>query len=108
MNIGFFTKKENGALFGNLPTMHLQEISLERVTKDKDNHPDFIATVEGAELGAGWIKTTKENKVYVSLKVIIPGQAPVYLAIFETEQPGQYVAVYSEPKKAKASEPSDF
>ncbi len=112
MNIGFFTKQEDGSLVGNLPTMGLQNISLEPVASTKDNSPNFRATVEDAELGAAWLKRTKEGKAYLSLSVVRPGLETVYLAIFQIEeQPGKYVAVYTPRRKkndAEDAEPMEF
>lgn len=102
MNIGKFTKQPDGALFGSLPTMGFHEVSLEKVRK-MGNGPDYRATVEGAELGAAWEQATKEGRKYLSFQVQVPGQARVYVAIFQTETEGDYVAVWSEPK-AKADQ----
>ncbi len=103
MNIGIFTKKEDGAIFGSLPTLKFYDVSLEPVAK-KGNGPDYWATVEGAELGAAWLKTSKKGKPYLSLRIVIPGQEPVHLAIIQTETAGQYVAVWSEPKQLSAEQ----
>jgi len=102
MNVGFFTKQEDGAIFGSLPTLRLNGVSIEPVRK-QGNGPDFIATVEGAELGAAWNKTAGPGgRAYLSLKIVIPGQEPLFMAIFQQPTEGEYVAVWSEPKPKEA------
>jgi uncharacterized protein (DUF736 family) len=97
MNVGFFNKKEDGSIFGHLPTMGLQNVSLEPVSK-QGKGPDYRASIEGAELGAAWKKKAQSGTDYLSFKVVIPGRDAVWLAIFATKTEGQYVAAYSEPR----------
>jgi uncharacterized protein (DUF736 family) len=110
MNIGLFTKNEHGYLVGNLPTLNLRGISLEPVSsKVAAKSPDYFASIEGAELGAAWLKTSKKGSKYLSFKVVVPGLPALWLAILSTKQEGQYVAAYSEPRKeAEADEASDL
>ena len=105
MNVGFFTKKEDGSLFGHLPTLNFTDVSIERIAK-KGRGPDFTVTVEGAELGSAWDQTSKSGRAYMSVKVVIPGRDPVRLAIFQTQTADQFVAVYSEPSTPKAEQPA--
>ena len=110
MNVGLFTKSPSGQFSGNLPTMGFNGVSIETIKK-VGNGPDYAVTVDGAELGAAWNQTAgKTGRAYLSINITIPGQAPVRLALFSTETPGQHVAVYSAPeRKAKAEQaaPSD-
>ncbi len=103
MNIGFFTKQD-GALIGNLPTLGFRDVSLECIRK-AGNGPNYAVTVEGAELGVAWDKTAGTNgRAYISAKLMVPGQEPFYIAIFQNEKEGNYVAVYNEPRKQRTEE----
>jgi len=84
--------------------MGFNGVSIETIKK-VGNGPDYAVTVDGAELGAAWNKTAgTSGRAYLSIKVVIPGQAPVRLALFSTETPGQHVAVYDEPRKQTADQ----
>jgi len=107
MNIGFFTKEASGEIVGNLPTMNLRGVRFRPITKQGIG-PDYTASLDGADLGAVWSKTTETGKSYLSFKVVIPGQRPIYLALFTAEKEGEYAALYSEPRKdAKQATPSE-
>lgn len=111
MNIGIFTKNEHGVLIGNLPTLNLRGVSLEPTAKKTEKAPDYFASIDGAELGAAWRKTSKKGKPYLSFKVVLPGSPVLWLAILQTGEAGQYVATYSAPKKGttdEAEEATDF
>lgn len=85
MNIGTFTKTEDGtALTGDLPSLHLQGVSFERIAKTNDKAPDYRITIEGAELGAAWTKTSKDGKTtFLSGQIDSPVfPATVYIAVF--------------------------
>ena len=106
MHIGIFTKKADGTLVGDLPSLHLNGVSFEPVTK-KDNGPDYRVTLEGAELGAAWKKTSGKGNEYLSVQIDTPTfPAPVNFAVFARKE-GNYVADWSRPK-AQESEPSEF
>jgi uncharacterized protein (DUF736 family) len=103
MNIGLLSKQGDGTtLFGNLPSLHLRDVSFERVTKTGDQ-PDYRISVAGAELGAGWIETSKDGKTkYVSATIDSPlFSAKVKLAVFDKGD-GNYAVVWDRPK-AKTS-----
>ena len=53
--IGRVTKQGDGSFRGQLKTLSIMaNISIEpNDRKDKDEHPDFLITFEGTELGAG-------------------------------------------------------
>lgn len=105
MNIGFFTKQDDGTLTGSLPTLGFHDVSVEPI-QTKGNGPDYAVTVEGAELGVAWNKTSQNGKAYVSIKVVIPGRPAFYLAMFQSGETATHVAVYDEPKKQN-TKPAD-
>jgi uncharacterized protein (DUF736 family) len=107
MNIGYFTKQESGSLIGDLPTMGFHQVVIEAAGKKSDKSPDYIAHIDGAELGAAWKKTSAKGKPYLSFKVTVPGLPVVWLAIRSTDVSGQYVASYSEKREGKATESAD-
>jgi len=95
MNIGLLTKQTDGTLHGDLPSMNLRGVSFEPVTK-KGKGPDYRASIEGAELGAGWLKTSSKGKQYISAQIDAPYfSAPVYVAIFATKTDGTYAVAWS-------------
>jgi uncharacterized protein (DUF736 family) len=99
MNVGIFTRTEDGTLVGNLPTMGFREVSIEPV-QQKGKGPDYAITVEGAELGAAWKKNaTSSGRAYLSAKLVIPGRDPVFLAFFQNGDSTTYAAVYNEPER---------
>jgi len=79
MNVGFFAKKEDGTLYGHLPTMNLHGVSIEPLAKT-DKGPDYIVSVEGAELGTARRKTSQKGKAYVSCRIVRPSEFPVWRA----------------------------
>ncbi len=93
MNIGIFKTNTQGALVGNLPSLHLKDVSFEGIEK-KGNGPDYRITLDGAELGAAWKKTSKEgNKPYLSAQIDSPlFPAVIYFAVFPKD--GFSVAVW--------------
>lgn len=102
MNIGILTKTEDGtALVGNLPSLHLQGVSFERIAKASDKAPDYRISIEGAELGVAWTKTSNDGKTtYLRGHIDSPVfPATVYLAVF-TKADGKYAVVW-EREKAK-------
>jgi uncharacterized protein (DUF736 family) len=97
MNIGIFTKKADGTLTGDLPSLHLNGVSFEPVTQ-KGNGPDYRATIEGAELGAAWKKTSGKGNEYLSVQIDSPAfPAPINFAVFARKE-GNYVADWSRAK----------
>ena len=97
MNIGIFTSTTGGNLTGNLPSLNLKNVSFEAIEK-KGNGPDYRITIEGAELGAAWKKTSEKGTEYLSAQIDSPlFPAPVNLAVFARES-GKQVAVWDRPE----------
>jgi len=104
MNIGQFTRTKEGNFTGSITAIGaiLPKVSFEAISTS-GNGPDFAVTAAGADLGAGWNKTSdRTGKAYVSVSLkspFLPSQ--VYCALVETDQSGKYALVWNEPK-AKA------
>jgi uncharacterized protein (DUF736 family) len=97
MNIGLFSKKEDGTLFGQLPSIGLKDVSFEPVTQ-KGNGPDYRVTLEGAELGAAWKKTSGKGIEYLSVQIDSPAfPAPINFAVFGRKD-GTHVADWNRAK----------
>ena len=61
-----------------------------------DKAPDYRLTVGTVECGAGWKKTSRENREYISVKLDDPTfAAPIYATLVETETPGEYALIWS-------------
>jgi uncharacterized protein (DUF736 family) len=96
MNIGIFSKTEDGSLIGNLPPLGFRDVTFEAVAK-KGNGPDYRITIEGAELGAAWKKTSEKGNDYLSAQIDCPVfTVPVNFAVFDKN--GVHVAVWDRQK----------
>jgi len=87
-NIGSFTKNENGFI-GEIRTLGLKaKALLQAVTKTGEKGPDFrVLTEKGdVEIGAGWLKTSKNGEDYISIKIDDPTfAAPIYANLVESK-----------------------
>ena len=78
--IGNFTRDEAGAFTGTIRTLTLNvKATLKPSPKDNDKAPDYRVTANGGvEFGAGWTKTSREDRSYVSVKLDDPSfPAPI-------------------------------
>jgi uncharacterized protein (DUF736 family) len=93
--IATMTKHEDGSYSGKLSTLAVKaNIRIAPVDKTSEKAPDYRVTAEGAEIGAGWTSTSKENQEYVSCKLDDPSfPAPISCALVQT--PEGYVLVWS-------------
>jgi uncharacterized protein (DUF736 family) len=85
--IGTFTKGENGTLNGTLRTLTLNvKATLRPSDKDNDKAPDYRVFAGTVEFGAGWKRTSRENREYLSVKLDDPSfAAPIYASLVEAE-----------------------
>ncbi len=86
--IGSFTKDDNGVFTGTIRTLTLNaKASIKPSSKDHDKAPDYrVTTSAGVEFGAGWTKTSREDRPYVSVKLDDPSlPAPIYATLVEGE-----------------------
>lgn len=77
--IGHVTRNANGGFSGSLKTVSIRA-NIEIVAngrKSDDNQPDYRVLSDGAEIGAGWVKTGEASgKEYVSLSLAAPEFGP--------------------------------
>jgi uncharacterized protein (DUF736 family) len=84
--IGSFTRDETGAFSGNIRTLSLSvKAAIKPAHKDTDKAPDYrVMNGGGVEFGAGWTKTSREDRPYMSVKLDDPSlPAPIYATLVE-------------------------
>lgn len=96
--IGKFTVAGWG-FSGTIETLTLcHKMQVRSVEKDSDKAPDFRIYAGKAEfeVGAGWKKTSREGRDYLSVKLDDPSfPAPIYASLVETEEAGQHQLIWS-------------
>ena len=92
--IGTFTKTTAG-FNGTIQTLNLKaKVSIAPIEKSSDAAPDYRVYVEKVEIGAAWIRTSKGNREFVSLKLDDPSfAAPIYANLIERN--GQHDLIWS-------------
>jgi uncharacterized protein (DUF736 family) len=89
--IGSFTRDESGVFTGTIRTLTLNaKATIKPAQKDNDKSPDYrVTTSGGVEFGAGWTRNSREDRVYVSVKLDDPSlPAPIYATLCEGEGGG--------------------
>ena len=79
-NIGSF-KKSSSDYTGEIVTMNLQKKSVRIVAEDASENekaPSHRVFVGRAEIGAAWLKTSKEDREYLSIKLDDPSFATLF------------------------------
>lgn len=108
MQIGTFTKTEDGHFTGRIETLTFAvDVNFVPVTeKTKERAPDYriIAVYTGAEIGVGWNETSQRtSKPYISVKIDDPSFAyPMWAALTANETEG-YTLNWSRPKPKSGS-----
>lgn len=95
--IGSFTRDENGAFSGTIRTLSLNvKAAIKPAQKDTDKAPDYrVMNSGGVEFGAGWTKTSREDRAYISVKLDDPSlPAPIYATLVEVD-PGTHNLIWS-------------
>ncbi len=97
MNLGTFTKADNGTFTGTLTSLTLKaKTTIRPVEKESDKAPDYRLTVGPVECGAGWKKTSREGRDYISVKLDDPTfPVPIYATLVETDTAGEYALIWS-------------
>jgi len=93
--IGTFTR--SGDTFnGTVKTLSINaKVTIKPVDKTSDKAPDYRASAGSVDLGAGWRKTSKDDRPYVSVKLDDPSfPAPIYATLVEGED-GQHSLIWS-------------
>jgi uncharacterized protein (DUF736 family) len=85
--IGAFTKSDNGSFSGTIRTLTLNvKATIRPSNKDNEKAPDFRVFAGTVEFGAGWKKTSRDDRGYLSIKLDDPTFAgPIYASLIEAE-----------------------
>lgn len=95
--IGSFTRDEAGVFSGTIRTLTLNvKAAIRPAAKDNDKAPDYrVMNSGGVEFGAGWSKSSREDRPYISVKLDDPSlPAPIYATLVESEA-GQHNLIWS-------------
>ena len=88
-NIGTFKKSANGNYTGEIVTMSVQKKNVTIVAEepgDNENAPTHRVFLARADIGAGWAKTSKEGRDYLSIKLDDPSfNSPIFASLFADE-----------------------
>ena len=95
--IGTFTQVGNGSFTGAIKTLTLNAKAILRpIDKESEKAPDYRLAIGPVECGAGWKKTSREGRDYISVKLDDPTfPAPIYATLSETETAGEYGLIWS-------------
>jgi len=95
--IGTFTKSDNGNFTGTIKTASLNlKATIRPVDKESDKAPDYRVAAGSVELGAGWKKTSRDQRDYLTVKLDDPSfPAPIYATLVETDTAGDYSLIWS-------------
>ena len=99
--IGTFTKDDAGHYNGAIKTLTLdvKTATFRQVEKDSDKAPDFRIFAGKTEFGAAWMKTSKEDRAYLSVKLDDPSfPAPIYASLVDADE--GYSLIWSRPSSA--------
>jgi uncharacterized protein (DUF736 family) len=99
--IGTFTKDDAGNYNGAIKTLTLNVKSavLRKAEKTNDNGPDFRIFSGNTEFGAAWMKTSKEDRAYLSVKLDDPSfGAPIYASLVDADE--GYSLIWSRSRQA--------
>ena len=94
--IGTFTQASNGSFTGTVKTLTLNaKATLRPTDKESDKAPDYRLAVGSVECGAGWKKTSRENRDYISIKLDDPSfPAPIYATLTQGDN-GEHKLIWS-------------
>ena len=95
--IGTFTANSKGEFTGVIKTLTLNtKATLRPVEKDGEKSPDFRIIAGDMDIGAGWKKTSRKDRDFISVKLDDPSfPAPVYGTLSETDTAGEYALIWS-------------
>jgi len=102
-NIGSF-KKVGNDYQGEIVTMSLQKKSVRIVAEEasaNENAPSHRVFVGRAEIGAAWLKTSKEDREYLSIKLDDPSfSAPIFASLFADEDGKTHNLIWTRARKS--------
>ena len=99
--IGSFTQDDAGNYNGSIKTLTLNVKSalFRKVEKDNDKAPDFRIFSGKTEFGAAWMKTSRDDRAYLSVKLDDPSfPAPIYASLVEADE--GYSLIWSRSRQA--------
>ena len=98
--IGNFTTNSN-AIVGTVRTLTVSmKARLNPIERTSRDAPDFRVTSGQAEVGAAWKATSTDGEEYISVKLDDPSfNAPIVAALWPAEVEGDYVLIWSRPKR---------
>src|SRR6476469_393261 len=99
--IGTFTKQLDGSYAGSIKTLSLnvKTAQLRPNEKTDEKAPDFRIFSGQTEFGAAWMKTSKEDRAYLSVKLDDPSfPAPIYASLVDADE--GYSLIWSRPASA--------
>jgi uncharacterized protein (DUF736 family) len=96
--IGSFTRSNDGTYTGTIKTLAI-DVKARLVPSDpastSEKAPDLRVIVSGVEIGAGWRRTSKDDRTYHSVKLDDPSfTAPIYANLFEGDD-GEHALIWS-------------
>ena len=99
--IGTFAKQDDGTISGAIKTLTLNVKAAQFRPADKENDkaPDFRIFSGQTEFGAAWMKTSREDRAYLSVKLDDPSfPAPIYASLVDADE--GYSLIWSRPSSA--------
>jgi len=114
MQIGTFSKTNDGEFTGNLETLTVSQKIMFIINHDKPNDkaPDYKILVDGTyqEVGAGWNATSKDNKPYIRTKIDDPSFPYTLWGALTSKDDGNYSLQWSRPtpKASKSKEQKEI
>jgi len=99
--IGAFHKQADGSYSGAIKTLTLNVKQAQFRAADKDNEkaPDFRIFSGQTEFGAAWMKTSKEDRASLSVKLDDPSfHAPIYASLVDADE--GYSLIWSRSRQA--------
>jgi uncharacterized protein (DUF736 family) len=85
--IGTFRKTDKGSYTGTLKTLTLTvRTHITKSPKTNDQAPDYRIFVGPTEFGAAWLKTSRDGREYLSVRMDDPSfPAPIFASLVEGE-----------------------
>ena len=103
--IGNFSHKD-GKYTGTIRTMTINvKAQLVPVENPGKGAPDYRLFAGGAELGAGWVETSQDDREYISMKLDDPSFAgPVRGAFFENKEEKTGILIWNRARKKQTGD----
>jgi uncharacterized protein (DUF736 family) len=95
--IGSFSRDESGVYSGTIRTLTLNtKATMRPVEKANENAPDYRVVAGGVEIGAGWLKASRETGAeYLSVKLDDPSLPSAIFANLTQGDNGEHRLIWS-------------